>query len=789
MATSTSRTRKPAAKKAAKPKRATGAVRAKRKAAAPAEGAEPRGGVKALVVVESPTKSRTITKFLGQGFTVLASNGHVMDLPKRELGVDLENDFEPTYVPVASKAKALAKIRAVARTAEHIYLAPDPDREGEAIAWHLANALKSVERPVERLTFNEITERAVQQALREARAIDMNLVNAQQARRVLDRLVGYKVSPFLWKRFYFGLSAGRVQSVALRLVCEREEEIRAFVPEEYWTLEADLETAAGGRFTARLVRVGDEELPQGQLRGAEAGERARGLAVELDGAPARVASVETKPKPVHPKPPFITSTLQQTAFNRLGFSAQRTMKVAQQLYEGVQGVGLITYMRTDSPRLAGEAIGEMRRWLERSLGPEYVPENPRQFRGKKGAQDAHEAIRPTAAERTPESVRGLLSEEQFKLYDLIWKRAVASQAAAAEYLATTAEIESGRLGLRATGRVLKFAGFQKLYGLDEDDEESGSSLPELSLGLALTVARESVQADQVPVRPEQHFTQPPPRYTEASLVKTLEEQDIGRPSTYATIVGTITSREYVERDRGRLTPTDLGLAVNRALVGSFSDIFNVDFTSRMEDELDEVEEGRQEWHKVVRDVWEPLSKDLETSAKAPSGVGEVSAKACPKCGEPLRMRFNRRGAYFACTGYPACKYTEPVEPPEPPVPVEGVCPKCGAGLVARKGPFGRYVSCATRPACDFTRPFTIGIGCPECGKGELAEKLSKRGKTFYSCTNYPECRFAVFDPPVAQPCPLCGAPFLVEKTTRRGTTRRCVKPGCGYRTGPEPAGA
>jgi DNA topoisomerase-1 len=366
---------------------------------------------------------------------------------------------------------------------------------------------------------------------------------------------------------------------------------------------------------------------------------------------------------------------------------------------------------------------------------------------------------------------------------------VASQAAAAEYLATTAEIESGRLGLRATGRVLKFAGFQKLYGLDEDDEENGSSLPALEAGLPLTVAREPVVAGAVPVRPEQHFTQPPPRYTEASLVRALEEQDIGRPSTYATIVGTITSREYVERDRGRLTPTDLGMAVNRALVGSFSDIFNVDFTSRMEDELDEVEEGRQEWHQVVREVWEPLSKDLEKSAKAPSGGGEVTEKVCPKCGKPLRMRFNRRGAYYACTGYPGCKYTEPVEPPEPPVPVEGTCPKCGAGLVLRTGPFGRYVSCATRPACDFTRPHTIGIRCPECGQGELAEKLSKRGKKFYSCTNYPDCRFAVFDPPVAQPCPLCGAPFLVEKTGRRGTTRRCVKPGCGYRTGPEPAGA
>jgi len=781
-------TRKPRAKAA------TGAARKAAAAKAP-DGETVRGAGKALVIVESPTKSRTLTKFLGRGFTVLASNGHIMDLPKRDLGVDVEKDFEPTYVPLPSKLKVLAKIRAAAKIARRIYLAPDPDREGEAIAWHLANALKSVKGPVERLTFNEITERAVKQALNESRAIDMNLVNAQQARRVLDRLVGYKVSPFLWKRFYFGLSAGRVQSVALRLVCEREEEIRAFQPEEYWTLEADFQTvdpAVGGvpaRFTARLVRVGEEELEQQQLRGPGAGERMQALATELAGAPARVATVETQPRQVHPRPPFITSSLQQAAFNRLGFAAQRTMKIAQQLYEGVAGVGLITYMRTDSPRLAGEAIAEMREWLKRALGPDYVPGSPRQFRGKKGAQDAHEAIRPTAVERTPESLRGELSEEQHKLYDLIWKRAVASQASSAEYLATTVEVVSGRLGLRATGRVLKFAGFQKLYGLDEEDEENGTSLPELTAGLDLAVAREAIRADAVPVRPEQHFTQPPPRYSEASLVKALEEQDIGRPSTYATIVGTITSREYVAREKGRLLPSDLGLAVNRALVGSFPDIFNVAFTKQMEDELDEVEEGRQEWHQVVRDFWEPLVRDLEASGKAPSTGGELTEKVCPECGKPLRMRFNRRGAYRACSGYPKCKYTEPLEPPEPPVPVEGVCPKCAAGLVSRTGPFGRYISCARRPDCDFTKKPTLGIPCLQCGEGELAEKHSRRGKVFFGCSRYPKCDYAVWDRPIPVPCPVCGTPFLLEKLNRQGRTLRCAKPGCGHRSAPEPVGA
>ena len=523
-----------------------------KRAAEPAGDKDGAGAAKgrSLVIVESPTKSRTLVKFLGRGFAVLASNGHIMDLPKSELGVDLENDFEPKYVPIRGKTNALAKIKAAAATAERIFLAPDPDREGEAIAWHLKSALKGVKRPIQRLTFNEITERAVQLALEQPRDLDMNL----------DRLVGYKVSPFVWRTVRYGLSAGRVQSVALRLICEREEAIRAFVPEEYWTLEADFETKERESFTARLVRVGEDELEQGQLRGADAGARATALAAELMESTARVASVETTPRQVHPKAPFITSTLQQTAFNRLGFSSQRTMALAQQLYEGVSlgdrgSVGLISYMRTDSPRLAGEAIADMRGWIEQELGKDYLPDSPRQFKSRKSAQDAHEAIRPSEVARTPAAIRPYLTEEQFKLYDLVWKRAVASQAASAEYLATTVSVEAGRLGLRATGRVLKFAGFQKLYGLDEEDDAEESRLPALSEGQPLDVARESrVAPDEggavaSPVRPSQHFTQPPPRYSEASLVKTLEEENIGRPSTYASIVTTITSREYVSRDR------------------------------------------------------------------------------------------------------------------------------------------------------------------------------------------------------------------------------------------------
>ncbi len=755
---------------------------------------------KKLVIVESPTKSKTLNKFLGRDFAVLASNGHIMDLPKSKLGVDIDHDFEPQLEPIPTKAAVIAKLKTAARAAERIYLAPDPDREGEAIAHHLQQVLKAAGKPIQRLTFNEITERAVKQALDSPRDLDLNLVNAQQARRVLDRLVGYKVSPFLWKTMYFGLSAGRVQSVALRLICEREDQIEAFVPEEYWTLEVDYQTGRGERFTARLTRIGDEELEKSEVRGADAGARAQAVAKELMGLPARVAQVQTSPKQVHPRAPFITSTLQQTAFNRLGFTAQRTMKVAQQLYEGValgsQGsVGLITYMRTDSPRLAGEAIGAMREWLGRTLGAEYVPEQPRQFRSKKSAQDAHEAIRPSAVERTPESVRPFLSEEQYRLYDLIWKRAVASQAASAEYLATSAEIEAGRHGLRASGRVLKFAGFQKLYGLDEEDEENESRLPALDEGEPLTVAREPVAAeaaDRETVRPLQHFTQPPPRYTEASLVKALEEENIGRPSTYATIVSTITGRKYVDRDKGRLAPTAGGRAVNKLLVETFPDVFDVGFTATMEDELDGIEEGSQEWHKVVRDFWSPLSKDLGEAEKGikryRESVQETTEIACPNCGRKLVKKFGRRGPFLACPGYPECKYTRPVDDAELPVPVEGVCPKCGSGLVARNGPYGRFISCSRRPDCDYTKKMTLGIACPECKQGEIAERKTRRGKVFYSCTRYPDCKFAAWDKPRATPCPNCGAAFLVEKETKRkGLMLRCLQ--CKMEFAPETIGA
>jgi DNA topoisomerase-1 len=758
---------------------------------------------KNLVVVESPTKSKTLNKFLGKDFMVLASNGHVMDLPKSKLGVDLDNDFEPQYEPIHGKQAVLARIRVAARNSSNVYLAPDPDREGEAIAWHLASQLKGTKRPVRRLTFNEITQRAVTEALKNPRDLDMNLVNAQQARRVLDRLIGYKVSPFVWSTVKYGLAAGRVQSVALRLICDRETEIQAFVAEEYWTIEVDYETPAHERFTARLVRVDDDKLENGQLRGDAAGTRAESLARELLETEAKITGIEMKPKKKGAVPPFITSTLQQVASNRYGFTSQRTMQVAQKLYEGIElkgqgSVGLITYMRTDAPRLANEALAEIRGWLAKEFGDEYVPEKPNLYRSKKGAQEAHEAIRPTAIERTPQSLRKFLSDEQFKLYDLIWKRAVASQATPAEFDQTTVEIAAGRLGLRASGSVLRFPGWLKVYGRDEDDEAEEGRLPELQEGWPLTVAGEPLAKpadDGTParaVRPEQHFTQPPPRYTDASLVKALEEENIGRPSTYATIVTSITKRDYVEREGRSLKPTDLGMTVTRLLVESFPDVFNVEFTAGMEEELDDVEDGKREWHLVVRDLWTPLSRDLD-SLKGRTGqikkrLQKQTDIVCPSCGKHnLVEKYGRNGKFLACPGYPECKHTQPLDQAELPVPVEGTCPLCGSGLVARQGPYGRYIHCERRPECKFTKPYTLGIPCPQCGQGELCEKRSRKGKIFYSCTRYPDCDYALWDKPVAHACPNGDSPLMVEKNYKSGPALVCPK--CRAKVAAEPSGA
>jgi len=750
-----------------------------------------KSGGKNLVIVESPAKAKTLEKFLGRDYFVLASYGHVRDLPKSGLGIDVEHDFEPEYVAIEGKSKVLGQLKLAAAKANEIYLAPDPDREGEAIAWHLATALTGKGKKMHRLTFNEITERAVKAALLAPRELDMNLVNAQQARRVLDRLVGYQVSPLLWQVVRYGLSAGRVQSVALRLVCEREAEVRAFVPEEYWTVEAELETEAGERFTAQLFRIEDKKLEDKELKAEGACLR---LIEEMRKSQPIVAEVKETDRQTRPRPPFITSTLQQDAYGRLGFGAKRAMQVAQKLYEGIplgaEGpVGLITYMRTDSTRLAGEAITELREWIGGQYGKEYLPASPPVYGKRAGAQDAHEAIRPTSVLRTPESVRRFLTEEQAKLYQLVWSRAVASQMNPARHKATSIDIGVGRLGLKATGSVMVFPGHLRAYG--ETDEEKSSRLPPLAVGQKLRLTD---------LHPEQHFTQPPPRFTEATLVKVMEELGIGRPSTYATIITTITGRDYVNRDGGRLVPTDLGMAVSKLLVRMFPDIFDVDFTRRMEEELDRVETGEDEWHAVIREFYSPFKADLDRASadkkSLRASLEEPTTILCEECGKEGRgesflvRRFGRNGPFYACPRYPDCKYTRPVDESEIPEDLGESCPTCLEGrLQARTGRYGRFVACSRYPACKFTRPLGLGVPCPiDGGKGELVERRSKRGKTFFSCNRYPECTYATWDRPVAgRPCPDCGFPFLSEKTSKkRGTTYKCQQ--CKHEEEPDNQG-
>ncbi len=619
----------------------------------------------------------------------------------------------------------------------------------------------------------------------------MNLVNAQQARRVLDRLVGYQVSPLLWQVIRYGLSAGRVQSVALRLICEREEEVRAFVPEEYWSVEAELETEAGERFKAQLFRVGERKLEDRELK-AE-GECLR-LIDEMRRAAPEVAEVKETDRSTRPRPPFITSTLQQDAYGRLGFGSKRTMQVAKKLYEGIglgaEGpVGLITYMRTDSTRLAGEAVAEIRQYVGEEFGPEYLPAAPPVYGKRAGAQDAHEAIRPSSALRTPDAVRKFLTEEQARLYQLVWARTVASQMNPARYKATSVDVAVGRLGLKATGSVLVFAGHLRAYG--ETDEERSSRLPQLAVGQKLRL---------VDLHPEQHFTQPPPRFTEATLVKAMEELGIGRPSTYSTIISTITGRDYVGRDGGRLIPTELGMVVSRLLVRMFPDIFEVGFTRRMEEELDRVETGEDEWHQVMRDFYTPFKVDLDKAAADKkalrASLEEKTDIECPTCQAEGRglvhlvRKFGRNGPFFACPNYPECKYTRPVDDSEIPEDLEEACPQCATGrLFARTGRYGRFVACSNYPTCKYTRPLGLGVRCPEDGGlGELVERRSKRGKVFYSCNRYPECEYATWDRPVPdRPCPACKFPFLSEKQSKkRGVYFKCQK--CGHDEQDEPVG-
>jgi DNA topoisomerase I len=744
-----------------------------------------------LVIVESPAKAKTIEKILGKGYTVKASVGHVRDLPPKRLGVDLQDGFTPEYIVIRGKAKVLDELRASAKRAGKIYLAPDPDREGEAIAWHIAQELDGQEQDtIYRVLFNEITPRAITEAMRNPGRIDEDKVNAQQARRILDRLVGYQISPLLWRKVRRGLSAGRVQSVALRLICEREKEIDAFVPQEYWTVTVVLEGDQPPSFEAQLVKIG------GKKAQIQAAEMAHAIAGHLRNAQFVVGDVKTRERRRQPPAPFITSRLQQEGANRLRFSARKTMTLAQGLYEGLAigpdgVVGLITYMRTDSTRVSEDAQRETLEFISTTYGQQYAPEKPNVYRSKKGAQDAHEAIRPTSTLRTPDQIQAYLDRDHRGLYQLIWSRFVASQMRPAIFDVTTADIAAGEYGLRASGSVLKFDGFLKVYTEDrpttgtgsDEDAEQNRALPPLHAGQVLRVLE---------VKPEQHFTQPPPRYTEASLVAELEKRGIGRPSTYATILSVIQDRDYVETKERKFFPTELGRLVSDLLVEHFPDVMDVEFTAAMENLLDQVEEGKRPWVGVLRDFYEPFEKHLQSaSQRMPSvkNMVEPTTEICEKCGKPMVIRLGRYGKFLACSGYPECKATRPLKSEDTganPVGVltSEVCEQCGSPMVVRKGRYGEFLACSAYPTCKVAKPMSLGVACPTGGcTGELVQRRTKRGRIFYGCNRYPDCQFTLWSKPVPMPCPECQAPFLVEQgSARKGKLLRCFRQECGYET-------
>lgn len=737
----------------------------------------------ALVVVESPAKARTIEQYLGDGFRVRASMGHVRDLPRKDLGVDLEKGtFEPKYVSIRSKSKVISELKKEAQKASVIYLATDPDREGEAIAWHVAVLLGEKD-PVNnpdyrRLTFNEITRSAVTAALEQASTINWNKVLAQKARRVLDRLVGYQVSPILWRALYRGLSAGRVQSVALRLICEREREITAFEPEEYWTLEALFGTEVD---TSRVSYAATLDRVAGKRPKITTEEEAGELVERARNQTYSIASIEKKSRRRNPPPPFITSTLQQEAARKLGFPARRTMAVAQQLYEGIEipgegSVGLITYMRTDSVRVARQAVEAVRQRIERDYGREYLPEKPKHYRSRKGAQDAHEAVRPTDLNRPPSTAGAYLNRDQLRLYELIWKRFLASQMNPAEYEGTTVLTEGGAFLFKSTGSVVTFPGYLALYREGTDEGSSGEEREEeLPAGLA-----EGTQSDLEKLEGEQHFTKPSPRFTDASLIKELEQNGIGRPSTYAQIISVLIDRKYVDRERKLLLPTDLGCSVNDILVELFPDIFQVEFTAAMEEELDKIESGQDDFLTVMKSFYEPFGKDLEDATERVReikiGLQESTEEVCEECGEAMVIKWGRRGRFLACSGYPKCKNTRPIEEGEQPtLHVEVPCPECGSAMVVKSGRYGRFLACSRYPECKGTSSLQIGVDCPECGS-PLVEKSTRKGRVFYGCAGYPECKFATWDPPVNKECAACSYPILVEKNTKAdGRHYRCPK--------------
>ncbi len=801
---------------------------------------------KGLVIVESPAKAKTIQKYLGRGYEVEASMGHIKDLPKKGLGVDIENDFETEYEIIPGKEKVVAKLKKLAKDADAIYLAPDPDREGEAIAYHLAVELgegngkkkKTAGKPFHRVTFNEITKKAVQDAFQHPREIDQHLVDAQQTRRVLDRIVGFQVSPLLWDKVRRGLSAGRVQTVALRLIVEREREIKAFDKKEYWTIDAHLQAQKPPAFDARFTGINGEktEIPNE--------DESKKIVDALQAADWIVRSIDTRERRRNAVPPFTTSKFQQDASRKLGVSVKRAMMIAQHLYEGVElgdegTVGLITYMRTDSTRVSNEALAEVRDLIGKQYGQQFVPESPNFYKQKKDAQGAHEAIRPSSVALNPDDIRKYLKDDEYKVYKLIWQRFVASQMTPAVFDQTTVDIDakskSQVYNFRVTGSVLKFEGFLKVYeeskdAKDEEDESLKNKLPMLTEGQKLTLKG---------LKPEQHFTEPPPRYNEASLVKELEEQGIGRPSTYATILSTIQERGYVQKTPGRggkFFPTEIGLVVTDLLVVNFKEIFDTRFTARMEEELDEVEDGQKKWTDTLSEFYEKFEANLDYAQKHMENIKRMEKptdEKCERCGSPLVIKWGKHGSFYACssydkkdpnsctftkenpidlpdletadlqdteqeefcencgrpmvlkrgrfgqfmacTGYPECRTTRRLDQQAkvPDVPLDEKCPQCGRTLVLRHGRFGEFISCSGYPECKWIKQNYIGVKCPQCKTGEIAEKKARRGNYFYGCSNYPKCDFTSAYKLVAEKCPKCGSEYLLEKNLKSGKYIAC----------------
>ena len=797
---------------------------------------------KSLVIVESPAKAKTIGKYLGKQFIVKASLGHVKDLPKKDLAVDVERDFTPRYEVIEGKKKLITELKQAAKGVDSVYLAADPDREGEAICWHLKEELepkKNSDKPaIFRVMFNEITANAVKRAFDKPLEVNVHLVEAQQARRVLDRLVGYKISPLLWDKVRRGLSAGRVQTVAVRLIVEREREIRAFEKQEYWTIDVSLNAKKPPVLTARLNKRGEETPSIGNEQSATA------IVSDVEGAQYIVRSVTTREKKRNPVPPFITSTLQQESSRKLRFSVKRTMMLAQGLYEGKEiakegSVGLITYMRTDSTRVSEDALTEVRGFVSEKYGANYLPPAPNVYKTKKDAQDAHEAIRPTSVLRTPESLEKYLAEDELKLYRLIWMRFVASQMMPALFDQTTIDINAkGKSGLdyifRATGSVPKFDGFLRVYEegkdvKDEEDEDLKHKLPAVTEGEALKFKE---------IKPEQHFTEPPPRYNEATLVKKLEADGVGRPSTYASILSTIQDREYVKKEGGKFIPTELGMVVCDLLLESFNDLFDVKYTARMEEELDEIEEGKLEWRDAMAEFYGRFQKDLEHAAQNMTDIKRMErptdlvcekcgkpmvikwgkhgsfiactgypdctntreltvdlpdvdtanlgeqdeAEYCENCGRPMVLKKGRFGQFFACSGYPDCKTTKQIGGEQrKDVPLEEDCPQCGSKLVQKYGRYGEFVACSNYPKCKYVKQKTIGVPCPNCSEGEVVERKSKRGRVFFGCNRYPDCDFVAWGKPIPETCPECGSSYLIEKWLKAGPVAQCPNAECKYK--------